>query len=136
MGLLEDQKAERRAGILGSARRLIAERGFDGLAMREVAAARRGSVAALYNLFGGKHALLVGELEETVARVDAVMRAARGEGFVERMIAGCEAANEDLLSVPRYSRTMIHLLTLTSPDTEPMRRDINRRFVASMAEVL
>lgn len=135
MGLLEDQKAERRARILASARRLIAERGFDGLTMRELAAASRVSVPTLYNLFGGKHALLVGELEETFTRVDASMRAARGDGFVERMIAGCEAANEDLLSVPRYSRALIHL-TLTSPETEPMRRNINRRYVAIMAAAL
>jgi AcrR family transcriptional regulator len=135
MGLLEDQKAERRARILASARRLIAERGFDGLTMRELAAASRVSVPTLYNLFGGKHALLVGELEETFTRVDASMRAARGDGFAERMVAGCEAANDDLLSVPRYSRALIHL-TLTSPETEGMRRDINQRYVASMADVL
>ena len=135
MGLLEDQKAERRARILTSARRLIAERGFDGLTMRELAAASRVSVPTLYNLFGGKHALLVGELEETFTRVDASMRAARGDGFVERMIAGCEAANDDLLSVPRYSRTLVHL-TLTSAETEAMRRAINQRYVAIMAEAL
>jgi AcrR family transcriptional regulator len=95
MGLLEDQKAERRARILAAARRLIAERGFDGLTMRDLAQASRVSVPTLYNLFGGKLALLVGELEETFVRVDTSMRAARGDGFVERMIAGCEAANED-----------------------------------------
>jgi AcrR family transcriptional regulator len=135
MGLLADQKAERRARILASARQLIAERGFDGLTMRELAAASRVSVPTLYNLFGGKLALLLGELEETFARVDTSMRAARGEGFVERMLAGCEAANDDLLSVPRYSRALIHR-TLTSAETEPMRRDIGRRFVTIMAEVL
>jgi AcrR family transcriptional regulator len=135
MGLLEDQKAERRARILAAARRLIAERGFDGLTMRDLAQASRVSVPTLYNLFGGKLALLVGELEETFVRVDTSMRAARGDGFVERMIAGCEAANEDLLSAPRYSRALVHL-TLTSPDAEPMRRDIGRRYVAMMAEAL
>ena len=135
MGLLDDQKAERRARILASARKLIAERGFDGLTMRELAAASRVSVPTLYNLFGGKLALLLGELEETFARVDTSMRAARGEGFVERMLAGCEAANDDLLAVPRYSRALIHR-TLTSTETETMRRDIGRRFVTIMAEVL
>ena len=135
MGLLADQKAERRARILASARKLIAERGFDGLTMRELAAASRVSVPTLYNLFGGKLALLLGELEETFARVDTSMRAARGEGFVERMLAGCEAANDDLLAVPRYSRALIHR-TLTSTETETMRRDIGRRFVTIMAEVL
>jgi AcrR family transcriptional regulator len=135
MGLLEEQKAERRARILATARRLIAERGFDGLTMRDLAAASRVSVPTLYNLFGGKHALLVGELEETFARVDTSMRAAEGDSFVERMIAGCQAANEDLLSVPRYSRALVHL-TLVSPETEPMRRDIGARYIAMMAATL
>jgi len=132
MGLLQDQKAERRARILTTARRLIAERGFEGLTMRDLAQASRVSVPTLYNLFGGKLALLVGELDETFARVDASMRAASGPTFVERVVAGCEAANDDLLAVPRYSRALVHL-TLVSPETRPMRREIGRRYVAMMA---
>jgi len=135
MGLVEEQKAERRARILAAARRLVAEHGFDGLTMRELARASRVSVPTLYNLFGGKHAILVGELEETFARVDAVMRAARGAGFVERMLAACEAANADLLSEPRYARSQVHLM-LTSPETAALRRDLSRRYVAMMTEAL
>lgn len=135
MGLLQEQKAERRARILAAARRLIAERGFDGLTMRELAHASRVSVPTLYNLFGGKHALLVGELEETFDRVVAGMRAARGDTFVERVVAGCEAANDDFLSVPSYSRALIHL-TLVSHEQRELRREVGRRYVAMMAETL
>ena len=93
MGLLEDQKAERRARILASARRLIAERGFDGLTMRDLAAASRVSVPTLYNLFGGKQALLLGELEsdaEHPAASDATRarRTARRKDIVTRAGAG------------------------------------------------
>src|SRR5262245_42811852 len=120
MGLLEDHKAERRARILAAARRLIAARGFDGLTMRDLARASRVSVPTLYNLFGGKHALILGELEETFADVLASTRTARGATFVERAFAGCEAGMRDLLAVPRYSRALVHLF-LTSDETRAIR---------------
>jgi len=65
MSLIAEHKAERRARILAAARQLIAERGFEGLTMRELARAGRVSVPTVYNLLGGKHAVLMAELEET-----------------------------------------------------------------------
>src|SRR5262245_47954180 len=133
MGLLDEHKAERRARILAAARRLIAERGYDGLTMRELARVSRVSVPTLYNLFGGKHAILLGELEETFAQVVGSMRSAGGRTFVERAFAGCEAANRDLLSMPRYSRELVHLF-LVSEDTRGLRREIAERYVEKMAD--
>src|SRR5215468_6099300 len=109
MGLLEQQKSERRTRILTAARELIAERGFAGLTMRELAHASRVSVPTLYNLFGGKHALLVGEMEQTFARVVAGVQRAAGRGAVERAFSGCEAATRDLLAAPRFTRELVHL---------------------------
>ena len=37
MGLIDEHKAERRARILAAARTLIAQRGYDGLTMRDLA---------------------------------------------------------------------------------------------------
>lgn len=135
MGLLEEQMAERRARILAAARRLIAARGYDRLTMRDLAQASRVSVPTLYNLFGGKRALLLGELEETFAGVFASVQRAGGTSFVERAVAGCEAANQDILSVPRYSRQLVHLF-LVSEETRSMRREIADRYIALMAETL
>src|SRR5437764_464693 len=89
MSLLEEHKAERRGRILAAARELIAERGYDGLTMRDLAQASRVSVPTLYNLFGGKQAILLGELEETFERVVASTRNAPGGSAVERAFAGC-----------------------------------------------
>jgi AcrR family transcriptional regulator len=135
MSLLEEHKAERRARILAAARELIATRGFDGLTMRDLARRSRVSVPTLYNLFGGKHALLLGELEETFAKVTDALARVRGKSFVERAFAALEAGNEELLATPRYSRELIHLF-LTSAETRPLRRDIGERYVALMADVL
>jgi AcrR family transcriptional regulator len=135
MSLLEEQKTERRARILAAARRLIAEHGYEGLTMRELAHASHVSVPTLYNLFGGKQALLLGELEETFAAVAAALERARGRSFVERAVAACEAGNRDLLSVPRYSRELVHLF-LVSDETRPIRKQNQERYIAMMARLL
>ena len=135
MSLFEEHKAERRARILVAARRLIAARGYDGLTMRELAKASRVSVPTLYNLFGGKRALLLAELEETFATVAASLAQAGGSSVVERAFAVCDAGNRDLLAVPRYTRELVQLF-LTSEETQPMRREIGERYIALMAGIL
>lgn len=135
MNLFEEHKAERRARILATARELIAERGYDGLTMRDLASASRVSVPTLYNLFGGKQALLLGELESTFAAVVAGIATARTGSVVDRALATCDAGNADVLAVPRYSRELI-LLFLTSPDTGTLRRSSAESYAELMAEVL
>jgi AcrR family transcriptional regulator len=103
--------------------------------MRDLAQASRVSVPTLYNLFGGKQALLLGELEETFAKVTGALARVSGKSFVERAFAAIEAGNDELLAAPRYSRELIHLF-LTSAETRPLRREIGERYVALMAGVL
>src|SRR5215470_14816228 len=135
MSLFEEHKAERRARILAAARELIAERGYDGLTMRDLARASRVSVPTLYNLFGGKQAILLGELESTFATVVAGIASAKTGNVVDRALATCDAGNADLLAVPRYSRELI-LLFLTSTEASELRRATAERFVALMADIL
>jgi AcrR family transcriptional regulator len=133
MSLFEEHKAERRTRILAAAREIIAERGYDGLTMRDLARAARVSVPTLYNLFGGKRALLAGELEENFATVVAAMRAARGASFVARTFTGCEVSNAALLASPGFSRVVVQLF-LGSEETRPLRRSVSERYVAMMAD--
>lgn len=44
MSLFEEHKAERRARIIAAARALVTKHGYDGLTMRDLAAAARVSV--------------------------------------------------------------------------------------------
>ena len=135
MSLLEEHKAERRSRILATARDLIAQRGYAGLTMRDLAQASRVSVPTLYNLFGSKQALLLGELEETFVTVLRSLEQARGGNFVERALATCAAGNADLLAAPGYSRELIRVF-LTSEDTQPIRRETGERYARLMAGIL
>lgn len=135
MSLLTEHKAERRARILAAARTLIAAHGFEGLTMRELARASRVSVPTVYNLFGGKHAVLLAELEETFSAVARTLAGAGGGSFVERALAICDAGNRDLLAVPAYSRELVHVF-LVSEETRAVRLTMKQRYVALMADVL
>ncbi|HEY6033695.1 MAG TPA: helix-turn-helix domain-containing protein, partial [Kofleriaceae bacterium] len=69
MSLFEEHKAERRERIIAAARTLVAERGYEGLTMRDLARAAKVSVPTLYNLFGSKDAILVSELEAMASSI-------------------------------------------------------------------
>ena len=58
MDLVTEQKLERRERILSAARELLAERGYEAITVRDLAAASRVSVPTLYNQFGSKDRLL------------------------------------------------------------------------------
>jgi AcrR family transcriptional regulator len=92
-------------------------------------------VPTLYNLFGGKHAILLGELEEMLAVVTAAMREAGGAGCLERAVTACEAGTRELLGAPGYWRELVHLF-LVSEETRAVRREHERQFVALMAALL
>jgi AcrR family transcriptional regulator len=103
--------------------------------MRDLARASRVSVPTLYNLFGGKQALLLGELESTFAAVVAGIEGARTGNVVDRALAICDAGNADLLAAPRYSRELI-LLFLTSSETASLRRSSAEAYAELMADLL
>jgi AcrR family transcriptional regulator len=63
MDLVTRQREERKQRILEVARQLIAEHGYDGVTMRDLAEKSLVSVPTLYNLFGGKNDLLFAAVE-------------------------------------------------------------------------
>ena len=68
--------AERRQRILAAARAIVAKRGYEALTMRELAQASRVTVPTLYNLIGGKEAVLAAAVEEQTARLAGSSRGA------------------------------------------------------------
>lgn len=131
MSLFEEHKAERRTRILAAARALVAERGYDGLTMRDLAHAARVSVPTLYNLFGSKDAILVAELEATASRIAARVSLAEA-GFFARGAAMFEAGMGMIEEAPEFFRAVMRMF-LTSPESAPVRRRIEDGFIAMMA---
>jgi AcrR family transcriptional regulator len=81
MDLVSKQREERKQRILEVGRRQIAENGFDGVTMRELAEESLVSVPTLYNLFGGKNELLSAVVESYFERLlGSALRRPTGEG--------------------------------------------------------
>ena len=114
MDLLSDRRSEREDRILETARRLIAERGYDGVGMRELASQSRVSVPTLYNFFGDKSALLVRAVEsqfrELLASIDRHGRDSRGTG-VDLLLAIPSGCTRALLRAPQYSKAVLGVFT-------------------------
>ena len=131
MSLFEEHKAERRERILIAARKLIAEGGYDGLTMRDLARAARVSVPTLYNLFGGKDAILIAELEAS-ARTIAARMPPLSEGFYARGRASFTTGMQLIEDSPALYRAALHMF-LSSPQMTPVRRRVEEAFIAIMA---
>ena len=116
MSLLDQQMAERRERILDAARSIIAERGYEGLTMRELAKASRVTVPTIYNLVGSKEQVLFAAVEQTTGSF--LSRLEREPGDV---IAVVDAAVRELLRMPRYYRALLQVL-ITSDAAGPERR--------------
>jgi AcrR family transcriptional regulator len=107
MDLVTRQREERKHRILEVARGLIADRGYDGVTMRELAEASLVSVPTLYNLFGGKNELL---LEAVLAYfgtlVGGAERPGLGEGL-DRLIALVETIGRETPEHATYARSLM-----------------------------
>ena len=133
MSLFEEQKAERRARIISAARTLVTKHGYDGLTMRDLAAAARVSVPTLYNLFGSKDAILVAELGRTAVVIAS--RIQQQGSFFARGMAGFEAGMDMIEEQPAFFRAVMQMF-FTSPESADMRRNTEVGYIAIMASYL
>jgi AcrR family transcriptional regulator len=115
----------RRERILEAAREIIADRGYEGLTMRELAAASRVTVPTVYNLIGGKDAVLFAAVEGQTERFVRAIESSRGGSPAAGAIAVVDASVRELLRLPRYYRTLLRLL-YTSEAAEAVSREVNR----------
>ena len=77
-GRRDRQKQERERRIVNAAQRLFARRGYDGVAMEEVAAAAGLAVGTIYNYFPSKSVLLL-----AIVRRETESLLARGKRIVD-----------------------------------------------------
>ncbi|MCG8589601.1 MAG: TetR/AcrR family transcriptional regulator [Proteobacteria bacterium] len=107
MDLLAEQRRERKRRVLDTARRLIEERGYEAVSMRELARESRVSVPTLYKLFGDKNALLLRAVEsQFVALLNLIDRAHMEDGL-ELLLALPEGCAREILRTRKYSRSVI-----------------------------
>jgi AcrR family transcriptional regulator len=132
---LARQMAERRQRILAAARRIIAGRGYEALTMRELARASRVTVPTLYNLIGGKEAVLAAAVEEQTARFVERIEHRSGASPAAQLLSVIDACVDELLGLPAYYRTLLRLL-YGSDSAAGVRRAVDRALGAELAHAL
>ena len=104
--------AERREQLIEIARRLFAERGFDGASVEEIAARAEVSKPVVYEHFGGKEGLYAVVVDREVRQLLDMMRAALTSGHPRELL---EQAALALLDYIEQSSDGFRILVRDSP---------------------
>jgi AcrR family transcriptional regulator len=107
MDLVTKQREERKQRILEVARLLIADQGYEGVTMRDLAEKSLVSVPTLYNLFGGKNDLLFAAVESYF--VDLVGNAdfTGAEEGLSKILSLAETLGRETPRHAAYARSMM-----------------------------
>ncbi|PVG80944.1 TetR family transcriptional regulator [Nocardioides gansuensis] len=89
--------AERREQLIEVARRLFAERGFEGTAIEEVATRADVSKPVVYEHFGGKEGLYAVVVDREVTQLLGLMRAALSDGSSRMLLEQAAGALLDYI---------------------------------------
>jgi AcrR family transcriptional regulator len=127
--------AERRRRILAAARAIVAARGYEALTMRELAQVSRVTVPTLYNLVGGKEAVLAAAVEEQTARFVARVERRRSAVPAARLLAVIDACTRELLALPAYYRTLLRVL-YAADAARPVRARVDAALGGELAAAL
>jgi AcrR family transcriptional regulator len=104
--------AERREQLIDIARKVFAERGFDGASVEEIAARAEVSKPVVYEHFGGKEGLYAVVVDREVRQLLDMMRAALSEGSARMLL---EQAAVALLDYIEQSSDGFRILVRDSP---------------------
>jgi AcrR family transcriptional regulator len=117
VGLVVRQREERRQRILEAARGLIAERGYDGVTMRDLAERSLVSVPTLYALFGSKNELLSVAVESYFADLVGMVELGDLDSGLPRILSLVETLSRETPRHAAYSRSLVTFMRDASETT-------------------
>jgi len=107
MDLVTKQREERKQRILEVARLLIADQGYEGVTMRDLAEKSLVSVPTLYNLFGGKNDLLFAAVESYFVDLVRTADLPEAEEGLSKILSLAEALGRETPRHGAYARSMM-----------------------------
>lgn len=110
MKLPTERQMKRRAAILSAARKLITERGLNGVTMRDLAAESGVALRTLYQTFGDKNSLLRAAIEERFSRIYGDIESAQCRRGVDRFLFILDAVKDMTLAHADYARALAPML--------------------------
>lgn len=113
---------KRRERILTTTRTQLSELGYDGINMRDLAAAARVSPTTLYNLYENKDVLVLSALQDQLEQM-ARQAEARPEEGLTYLLEISRAIAQQIQDTPRWADAIARLLFQASPQ-DPITRTL------------
>ena len=114
---LTPRQLQRRERILETVRQQLSTAGYEGLSMRDVAAASDVSPTTLYNLYDNKDGLVLAALDDLLTQLaTSVPDELKG---LESVVAKSQAFARNIVRNPRYAEAMARTLFNARP-TDPI----------------
>jgi AcrR family transcriptional regulator len=131
---LSPEQLDRRRRIIDAAFELGAEKGYDAVQMRDVAAISNVSLATIYRYFSSKDHLLAAAMTEWVAKLQAriVQSPPRGDDPADQLVDVLRRACLAMERQPKLSRALIRALAASDAGVEESAMTV-RSQVASLA---
>jgi AcrR family transcriptional regulator len=104
------RQQERQQRILTVVREQITAAGYDGINVRDVAAASGVALKTLYNLYGSKDELMLTAVAELLSDVQQLEHVAGAEPGIPRYLAHTEAVARQIVATPAYADTVARSL--------------------------
>ncbi len=125
---LTPRQLQRRERILETVRQQLSKAGYEGLSMRDVAAASDVSPTTLYNLYDNKDGLVLAALDDLLTQLaTSVPEALKG---LEGVTARSRAYAQNIVRNPRYAEAMARMLFNARP-TDPIARMLLHNGIAA-----
>jgi AcrR family transcriptional regulator len=132
---LNDEQKVRRQRIIDAAFELGAERGYDAVQMRDVAATANVSLATIYRYFSSKDHVFAAAMNEWTARLHTRVATSppKGDTMAERLIDVLLRACSALERQPKLGMALVRSLSAVDVDTRESTLEV-RRQISSMGE--
>ena len=126
---LSEEQRDRRQRIIDAAFELGAERGYDAVQMRDIAATANVSLATIYRYFSSKDHLLAAAMSDWTSRLQRRIVASppRGDTMAERLIDVLLRACDALERQPKLSRAFLRALSATDADARSSTHEVSRQ---------
>ncbi|MDH3644304.1 MAG: TetR family transcriptional regulator [Gammaproteobacteria bacterium] len=125
---------ERRKRILDTVRDQLSKNGYDGINMRDLAAAAKVSPTTLYNLYENKDALILSALQDQLARIGRSVATSPAHGL-DWMLESNQAVARQLVETPQWAAAITRLLVQAKPE-DPITRTLMVDGAGALAESL
>lgn len=126
------RQQQRRERILAAARGLIADKGYDGLTMRDLARASGVSDATLYNQFATKDRLVMAAVADLLDGITQSVQTLEQAPGLAAILRYSDSISEQIQRNPAYAQAMSRALFQAEPHSPIIEvlLDSNRRFLS------